>query len=212
LGADSGTGRRPSRRRGALAGGARAPAALLALLLLGALTVASVLGIQPPSPRGADTPPEAFSADRAAGHLERVAAQPHVAGSAANDAVREYLAQTLSGLGWETEVQDTVGMDPTEPDLPSMARVRNVVALLPGSDPSGRLVLVAHHDSVQAGPGASDDGAGVVALLETARALSEGPALRNDVVVVLTDAEEACLCGAEAFAGQHPWPRTAGWC
>ena len=47
-------------------------------------------------------------------------------------------------------------------------------------------------------------------LLETVRALSQGPQLRNDVVVVLTDAEEACLCGAEAFATSHPLASDGG--
>lgn len=209
MGAQGGTAR-PGRRRGTLAGRAGAPAALVALLVLGGFAAAAVLGVQPPAPRGAQAPAEAFSAARAARHLEQVAAGPHVAGSVANDAVRDYLVGSLDALGWRTEVQDAVGMDPTEPDLPGMARVRNVVALLPGSDPSGRLFLVAHHDSIQVGPGASDDGAGVSALLETARALAAGPPLRNDVVVVLTDAEEACLCGAEAFVGQHPLAADGG--
>ena len=88
--------------------------------------------------------------------------------------------------------------------------MRNVVAVLPGSDPTGRLFLMAHHDSVETGPGASDDAAGVSTLLETVRALSQGPQLRNDVVVVLTDAEEACLCGAEAFASSHPLASDGG--
>ena len=91
-----------------------------------------------------------------------------------------------------------------------MARVRNVVAVLPGTDPTGRLFLTAHHDSVETGPGAADDAAGVAALLEAVRALTAGEPLRNDVVVVLTDAEEACLCGAEAFAGLHPLADAGG--
>ena len=85
-----------------------------------------------------------------------------------------------------------------------MARVRNVVGFLKGSHSTGRLYLMAHHDSVENGPGGNDDAAGVSTLLETVRALTAGPQLRNDVVVVLTDAEEACLCGAEAFATSHP--------
>ena len=101
-------------------------------------------------------------------------------------------------------MQRAVGAWQYEPGSTEMARVRNVVAVLPGSDPTGRLYLMAHHDSVETGPGAADDAAGVSALLESVRALTEGPQLRNDVVVVLTDAEEACLCGAEAFAASHP--------
>ena len=91
-----------------------------------------------------------------------------------------------------------------------MARVRNVVAVLPGTEPTGRLFLMAHHDSVETGPGAADDAAGVAALLEAVRALTAGEPLRNDVVVVLTDAEEACLCGAAAFAGLHPLADAGG--
>ena len=93
------------------------------------------------------------------------------------------------------------------------ARVRNVVALLPGTAPTGRVFLVAHYDSVQVGPGGNDDGAGTATILETARALTAGPRPRNDVVFVLTDAEEACLCGAAAFAAAAPaGAPTAAWC
>ena len=50
---------------------------------------------------------------------------------------------------------------------------------------------MAHYDSVPFGPGAADDGAGVVTLLETARALKAGPPLKNDVIFLFTDGEEA---------------------
>jgi Zn-dependent M28 family amino/carboxypeptidase len=131
-----------------------------------------------------------------------------VAGSATDGRVVDHLVATLSGLGLDTRVQSAVGSWQSEPGTAEMARVRNVVGVLRGSDPTGRLFLMAHHmahhDSVQVGPGAADDAAGVSALLETVRALTRGPQPRNDVVVVLTDAEEACLCGAEAFAASHP--------
>jgi hypothetical protein len=173
---------------------------LLALLLLGALAALSVLVLQPPSPAAADAPADEFSAGRAFAHVETIAAETHVTGSPANDRVRAYLVETLEDLGLQTRVQDAVGADPGDPGRIEMARVRNVVAVLPGSDSTGRLFLVAHYDSVETGPGGNDDAAGTSSVLETVRALSEGPQLRNDVVVVFTDAEEACLCGAEAFA------------
>ena len=44
----------------------------------------------------------------------------------------------------------------------------------------------------------------MTALLETARALSEGPRLRNDVIFLFTDGEEPGLLGAEAFVEEHP--------
>jgi hypothetical protein len=177
---------------------------LLGLLVLGALAALSVLLLQPPSPAPVDAPADEFSAGRAFDHVGRIAADTHVTGSAANDRVRGYLVDTLSALGLQTRVQDAVGANAGDPGEVEMARVRNVVAVLPGSDSTGRLFLVAHYDSVETGPGGNDDAAGVSSVLETVRALTEGPQLRNDVVVVFTDAEEACLCGAEAFADSDP--------
>ena len=58
----------------------------------------------------------------------------------------------------------------------------------------------AHYDSAPEAPGAGDDAAGVAAILETVRALKKGPQLANDVIVLITDGEENCLCGAIAFA------------
>ena len=51
-------------------------------------------------------------------------------------------------------------------------RERNVIADLPGSDPSGEMVLVGgHFDSWDPAQGADDDGSGVAAVLEAARVL-----------------------------------------
>ena len=194
---------RSRRRRRISRSPGRLPGLVLAALLLG-LVAWSVAALQPPPPLPADAPVDAFSATRAFGHVQQLAAQTHVAGSDADDQVVEDLVATLSGLGLETRVQNSVGAWDARAGSTDMARVRNVVAVLPGSDSTGRLFLMAHHDSVQTGPGAADDAAGVAALLESVRALAAGPQLRNDVVVVLTGAEEACLCGAEAFAASHP--------
>ena len=183
---------------------------LIALAALAGLAAISIVSILPPAPRSADAPPAQFSAERAFAHDERIAAQTHVAGSPANDTVREYLVTTLRGLGLQTDVQDTVGASSDEGPRYAMARVRNVVALLPGTAPTGRVFLVAHYDSVQNGPGGSDDGAGSSTILETARALTAGAQPRNDIVFVFTDAEEACLCGAEAFATRHPLAEPGG--
>ena len=74
-----------------------------------------------------------------------------------------------------TEVQDAVGMTDALGGF-GMARVRNVIAVLPGTAPTGRVFLVAHYDSVQVSYGGNDDGAGVATLLETARILARGRA------------------------------------
>ncbi len=192
----------------------RALAALSALVLLVLAGVAAAWSIRPPTARGEDAPAGEFSAARAFRQVQTMATEPHVAGSAANDRVREQLVGALRGLGLQPEVQDTVSVQGGQLSASNggvgLARVRNVVTLIPGAAPTGRVFLVAHYDSVQSGPGANDDGAGTSAVLEAARALTTGPQLRNDVVLVLTDAEEACLCGAKAFVDQHPLARDGG--
>ncbi|HEU4425338.1 MAG TPA: M20/M25/M40 family metallo-hydrolase [Pilimelia sp.] len=167
-----------------------------------------MLSIAAPAPRPVDAPAGDFSAERAHAHLGVVAAQTHVAGSAAGDRARDHILGTLRGLGVPTDVQDVIGPEAGElsggAGATTVARVRNVVGMLSGSAPTGRVFLVAHYDSVQVGPGGNDDAAGVAATLEIARALAAGPRPRNDIVFVLTDAEEACLCGAAAFVERHP--------
>ncbi|MFI7577932.1 M28 family peptidase [Micromonospora sp. NPDC049497] len=196
---------RPRRRLAAAA------AALVALVAVGAGTL---LDLRSPAPRPADAPPGEFSATRAYEHVKVIAARPHVAGSPANDQVREHLVTVLRGLGLSPEVQDTVAPEAGQlsgaAGGATLARVRNVVATVPGTDPTGKVFLVAHYDSVQSGPGGNDDAAGTSAILEVARALTAGPRPRNDVVLVLTDAEEACLCGASAFASSHPLAADGG--
>ncbi|MEV0590197.1 M20/M25/M40 family metallo-hydrolase [Nonomuraea cavernae] len=177
--------------------------ALVGLVALAALLAVTMLDLAPPSPSPAGAPAGSFSATRAFEHVEAIAQAPHPPGSAEHDRVREQLVSRLRALGLETRVQDEVGVLPLDHDgVTPMGRMRNIVAIRPGTDPTGRVVLAAHYDSVAAGPGASDDGAGVATMLEVARALP-GP-LRNDVVLLITDGEELGLLGADAFVRHDP--------
>jgi hypothetical protein len=90
------------------------------------------------------------------------------------------------------------------------AHVRNVIARRAGTMPGPALMLMAHYDSRELAPGASDDGYGVVALLETARALAESPPMRHDVVLLFTEGEEQGLMGARAFFAESPAARGVG--
>ena len=74
--------------------------------------------------------------------------------------------------------------------------VENIVVL--PQQPGDVVLGVAHYDSTPSGPGASDDGAGVVTMLECARKL-KGQRFRNPIGFLITDGEEAGLLGAEAF-------------
>jgi hypothetical protein len=188
-----------------------AAAAVVALAAVGAGALNAIIA---PTARTGDVPAAQFSSGRAFEQVQAMATGPHPAGSAANDEVREHLLTTLRGDGLSPQVQDTVSVQGGELSSSAggvaLAHVRNVVAQLPGTASTGRIFLVAHYDSVQSGPGGNDDAAGVSTILEVARALTAGPRLRNDVVLVLTDAEEACLCGAQAFVQQNPLARDKG--
>ncbi|RKG92437.1 M20/M25/M40 family metallo-hydrolase [Corallococcus terminator] len=181
-------------------------ASLSAVVLVG-LTLAFALRFaSAPTALPASAPVEVFSAGRARAHLEHIAAVPHPVGSRAHREVREYLLRALREAGVTPEVQTTSAINPnlgTGRSLPG-ATVHNVLAHLKGVEGGKAVAIVAHYDSVPTSPGASDDGAGVAAMLETLRALRTGPPLRNDILFVFTDAEETGLVGARAFALQHP--------
>src|SRR5882762_8393716 len=93
---------------------------------------------------------------------------PHPIGSPAGARMRETIVKRLAALGYAPQLQsgfvcrDGVCGDPV-----------HIIATLGGStDGQDAVMLAAHYDSVPAGPGASDDGAAVAALLEIARILA----------------------------------------
>lgn len=188
----------------------RVTVGLLLLAVLAMVGVLAVGSVRPSEPLAADAPAEGFSAGRAFTHVQRIGLQVHPAGSAAAAEVRDYIMTTLQGLGLDPRTTDGVGASAELSGPLGMAATRNVVVRIPGSAATGTLILVAHYDSVQVSHGGNDDGAGVATLLEVARALTEGPAPANDVVLLFTDAEEACLCGAESFVDRDPLGATGG--
>ncbi|WP_285774810.1 M28 family peptidase [Microtetraspora sp. NBRC 13810] len=98
----------------------------------------------------------------------------------------------------------------TAAGLAAFGQVDNIVAGLRGTDSTGTVLIAAHHDSAAMGPGASDDGAAVAAMIETVRALRAGPGPRNDIVLLMSDGEEDGVLGAEAFAREHPVGKAGG--
>ncbi len=183
-------------------GGLRGPLTLVALLLT-AWFSSTYRSLPDPAPLGA--PETAFSAARAMAHLVEIAQEARPPGSPAHARVRDYLLAELRGLGHEPEVQTATSLL-TGPSLLRGATVRNVLARIPGREPGGPAVLVAaHYDSRGISLGAADDGSGVATILEAVRALGSRGQLRNDLIVLLTDAEELRLLGAQAFVDGHPW-------
>jgi len=184
----------------------RGLAAALVLLALGLLL--AVVQSGPPAAKPKDAPPAEFSAGRAREVLRGLLADgaPHPVGSPANAQVRERILAQLRQLGYAPEVQEGFACAANG----SCARVENVLARLAGGEPGKSVLLSAHYDSVPAGPGASDDLAGVAAVLEVARALKAAPPLRHGVLLLIDDGEEAGLLGAHAFTERSPTMREVG--
>lgn len=173
--------------------------ALFAWFYLPLLAVVSIAGLRAPNPVPKSASADQFSAERALTDLKVIAGRPHPIGSEAEENVRAYLMQRLAALGATPTVFSGIGVANYGNSI-AAGRVHDVVTHLNGTSSSGAVVLMAHYDSVVQAPGAADDGAGVAAILETVRALQSGPRLKNDVIVLLTDGEEAGLLGAEALA------------
>lgn len=182
--------------------------ASIALLVFLAVTIAGVLVNRPTRVLGESAPPEDFSAGRAVATLTRLLGdgRAHPTGSAANLEVRARLEGELRRLGLEPRVLRGVSCG----KYALCAEVENVVTEIPGRIRAPAIGLAAHYDSVAAGPAAADDGAGVAALLEIARALHHGPALERSLWLLFTDGEEMGLLGAQALAKERELLRKIG--
>lgn len=129
-------------------------------------------------------------------------------GSPEEDEVGAWLAERFTELGLEPF--EAAGLDGYEQAFAVESgdgSGENLVAVLPGSAPSGLYVMIgAHYDHIGVSAsgevfnGADDNAAGVAVMLETARLLAaaeERP--RETVVFVAFSAEEAGLVGSAAF-------------
>jgi hypothetical protein len=177
-------------------------------LLLFALCSAIVIALDaPPRPSLGQVPLSEFSAERAAKHIAVISRAPHPINSAEHDAVRDYILNTLRQIGVTPQVQRTTDVNES---YGVDGATENIVCRLSGTTREKAVLLVAHYDSVAAGPGASDDGVAVAALLESARAFKVLPQLKRDVIILFTDGEETGLIGARAFVSEHPWAHDVG--
>jgi hypothetical protein len=178
----------------------RGPAMLALLALLGFLSSPSRFL---PAPVGPDAPDDAFSSGRAMAHLRQIARGPHPTGSPEHARVRAYVFDRLRDLGVQPTVETATSVVGRGTRVRA-ATVRNIVARVPGTASTGTVLLTAHYDAAGIAGGAGDDGLGVVAILETLRALRAGPPLPNDLLVLITDGEELGLMGARAFVRDSP--------
>ncbi len=186
-------------------------AGILALFLCIAFAMLTLKLFSPPKAVPATAPVEVFSAERAMEHLKVIAKEPHSLGTAANEKVIAYLIEELKKLGLEVTIQDTlISRSNASKTSTRISRVQNIIGKLKGTNNSKAVLLMAHHDSQPNTPGAADDGSGVVSILESVRAIKANGPLQNDLIVLITDAEEIGLMGAKAFVDFHPMLEEVG--
>ena len=183
---------------------------LLAFLLLVVITLV-VSSQQAPTPRSAKAPVTTFSAVRAMPHVRQIAARPHPTWSPENGKVRQYILGQLKALGYQPTIHQAKlpGAKVLRRRAAALAgrTITNLMVRIKGSKSSGLVAVVSHYDSGRYAPGAADDGAAVAAMLETLRALKHLPQPKNDLLFLITDAEEIGLWGAKLFMKDHPWAR-----
>ena len=141
------------------------------------------------------TPAERISADNLRRHVVAIASREHNLGHRpALDEAAQYIARTLEGYGYAVARQ---------PVKTESGEVHNIEAEVPGSALVGEIVLIgAHYDSVVGAPGANDNGSGVAAMLELARAFRQSKPERTLRFVAFVNEEPPYFTG-ELMGSRH---------
>jgi hypothetical protein len=158
----------------------------------------------PPEAQPANAAVAEFASGRAMEHLKMIASKPHPVGTQEHSEVRGYILKVLADLGLNPEVQKSSVLSRQPDGSYIAASVQNVIGKVEGAASRQAILLACHYDSVQTGPGASDDGASVAAFLEVIRSLKTSSPLKNDALFLFTDGEEIGSLGAKAFMDEHP--------
>jgi len=180
-----------------------------ALLLMILAIYWSFSALMPQSFSKIDTEGHLFSTERALVHLKEISKQPHFIGNLEHSKVKDYIIKELEHLGLKTEIQEGYSHNAK---WGSIVKSKNILARIKGRSNTKALMLLSHYDSnPHSSLGASDDGSGVVTILEGLRAyLSTGKTPKNDIIILISDAEELGLNGATLFVNQHPWAKDVG--
>ena len=153
-------------------------------------------------------PKTLFSTDRALEHVKEISKEPHGVGFPGHSKVRSYVISQLQKLGLQTSIQEGY----TAGDWGNLSKAENILARIKGSGNGKALLLLSHYDSnPHSSLGASDAGSGVATILEGVRAfLESGSTPENDIIILISDAEELGLNGADLFVDKHPWLANVG--
>ncbi|NER12965.1 M20/M25/M40 family metallo-hydrolase [Leptobacterium flavescens] len=180
----------------------------LSLLLVSAIIYWSYYALMPRDYSRSDAEKSQFSTERALEHVKVMSEKEHFVGAPAHEEVRNYIIGQLQALGLETSTQEGY----TSGDWGNLSKPINILSKIEGSGNGKALMLLSHYDSnPHSSLGASDAGSGVATILEAVRAfLSKGEQPKNDIIILISDAEELGLNGAQLFVNEHPWAKNVG--
>ncbi|KAG1716468.1 hypothetical protein ID866_672 [Astraeus odoratus] len=146
--------------------------------------------------------------DQAFLDLHRVSARPHPFNSHANDIVRDYILDRLSSVVSRyshVKIHDDVTSNASWASGSHHGvyfEGNNILVKVEGADPqyleSGGVLLSAHFDSVSTAPGTTDDGMGVVTLMQMVKFFAKHRPKRT-VIFNINNAEE------DGLFLEHPW-------
>ncbi|KAF5322344.1 hypothetical protein D9619_002200 [Psilocybe cf. subviscida] len=154
--------------------------------------------------------------------LQMITAQPHPYNSHANDVVHDYILGRVIGLANEYPgvevILDNISNVTFATGAPAGIYFEgtNILVKIEGKDDNyhttnasdietGSVLFSAHYDSVSTAAGVTDDGMGVVTLLQLIRYFAEHRQ-RRTAVFNINNGEEDGLNGAHAFL-EHPWAK-----
>lgn len=176
---------------------------ILFLALIIAVAFLSLEAAAPPQVIKSTAPDSVFSAQRAFTYLQQIARAPHSVGTEEHARVANYIINTCKQLGLTVETQNTTKVESRQNTLVAI-NINNIIAYRKGTKPGKAILNIAHYDSQPNTPGAADDGIGVAAMLETARAIKSLAPVQNDIMFLFTDGEEQGLFGAKSFVEENP--------
>lgn len=182
---------------------------LISALLVAGIIYGIFFAMMPQTVAKEEVPLTEFSTKRALEQVASISKLPHYVGSENHKTVASLLEKELQKLGLETTTQE--GYTLTE--WGNLAKSKNILARIKGSNSSKALMLLSHYDSAphSSSLGAGDDASGIATILESVRAfLANKTANKNDIIILFSDAEELGLNGAALFVTEHPWAKEVG--
>jgi len=118
-----------------------------------------------------------------------------VAGTEGETKAAQYIAQVFKAIGYAPDTQPFTAAAGTQSITSA-----NVVAVKNGTS-SQEIIVGAHYDSTDAGPGADDNASGVAVMLEVAK-LVQGMQTPYTIRFIAFGAEESGLLGSYAYLNQ----------